>query len=104
MLKMMLLLVGAGLLAGFGVASAQSTNPTGAVGLGPTSGQTAPTGAPAGAPFITQRGPAVNLGGNGPAQTLVMPGGGTGVARPNGNGTSTITRPNGSVEVINTPR
>jgi hypothetical protein len=100
MSKTMLLLVGAGLLAGIGAASAQSTNPTGAVGLGPTSAQTAPTGAP----FITQRGPAVNLGGNGPAQTLVMPGGGTGVARPNGNGTSTITRPNGTVEIVNTPR
>lgn len=100
MLKLMLLLVGAGLLGGQGAALAQSTNPTGAVGLGPTSAQTAPTGVP----FVTQPGPAVNLGGNGPAQTLVMPGGGTAVARPNGNGTSTVTRPNGSAEVVNTPR
>jgi hypothetical protein len=100
MSKLMLLLAGAGLLASVGAASAQSTNPTGAVGAGPTSGQTLPTGSP----FVTQRSPAVNLGGNAQAQTLVMPGGGTAVARPNGNGTSTVTRPNGQTEVINTPR
>jgi hypothetical protein len=75
-------------------AVSQSTNPTGAVGGAPA------MSAPAARPYITQHGPAAAVGPGG----VAMPGGGIGNATPNSNGTTTITHPNGQVEVVNTPR
>jgi hypothetical protein len=80
-----------------GTAFAQSVNPTGRVGP-PT-----PSPAPPGASFQLRSGPATSMGGNGRTQTLVTPSG-IATASPNGNGTTTVTRTNGQVEVVNTPR
>ncbi len=82
-----------------GIAQAQSTNPTGRVG--PVTSAPSPSG---GQPFLLQNGPATSLGGNGRSETLVVPGGGIATATPNGNGTTTVTHTDGSVEVVNTPR
>lgn len=76
---------------------AQSENPTGRVGPG----LSAPPGQP---PYVLRQGPAVSLGGNGPSQTLVIPGGGTATATPNGNGTATVTHADGRTEIVNMPR
>ena len=105
MLKFTLPLLGS-LLAVGGVAVAQSTNPTGAISqsTNPTGAVGTATPAAPGQPFITQRGPAVGLGGNPRSETLVMPNGGIGTATQNGNGTTIITRPNGATEIVPTPR
>ncbi len=89
-----------------GVAMAQSTNPTGAISrsTNPTGAVGNATPAAPGQPFLTQRGPAVGLGGNPRSEPLVMPNGGIGTATQNGNGTTTITRPNGGTEIVHTPR
>jgi len=99
------LMLGAGLAGGF-PAFAQSTNPTGAIGL-----STNPTGAvgpampaPPAASLITRQGLGVGAGGTASSQTLVLPGGGIAVARPNGNGTTTITHTDGTTAVMNPPR
>lgn len=78
---------------------AQSTNPTGRVG--PPAGLPPPSGAQT---FPLQGGPATSAGGGGRSQTLILPGGGIATAVPNGNGTTTVTHTDGTVEVINTPR
>ena len=86
-------------------ALAQSTNPTGAIGL-----STNPTGAvrgpvpPAPSPLITREGVATGVGGTASSQTVVLPGGGIATTRPNGNGTTTVTHTDGTTEVVNTPR
>ena len=80
MLLILSLLLGLGL--SVHPAAAQSTNPTGAVGLGVPSPPAAPArtfGSPSGAAVV---------GGNGSSQVLMMPGGGNAVARSNGNGTT----------------
>ena len=87
---------------------AQSTNPTGAIGLStnPTGAVGPPTSAPRpSAPaLITREGVATGTGGSASSQTVTLPGGGIAVARPNGNGTTTVTHTDGTTEVVNTPR
>ena len=62
-------------------------------------------GAPgAGGPFPVPGGTAVPNGGTGSYRTVVLPDGTTGIVIPNGNGTSTIIRSNGSVETVATPK
>ena len=54
----------------------------------------------------TPGGPAVTtgpVGGTG-AQTTILPGGDQGILIPNGNGTSTLIGPNGSVTTVPTPK
>ena len=87
---------------------AQSTNPTGAIGLStnPTGAVGPPTPAPRPSvpALITREGAATGAGGTASSQTVILPGGGIAVARPNGNGTTTVTHTDGTVEVVNTPR
>ena len=47
---------------------------------------------------------AVPGGGTGAYRTVTLPDGTTGIIVPNGNGTSTIIRPDGSVETVATPK
>jgi hypothetical protein len=59
----------------------------------------------AGTTINTSRGPEKISGGTGNFLTLTTPGGQYGgILVPNGNGTSTIIRPDGSVETVTTPR
>lgn len=60
-----------------------------------------PAGTP---PFTTQEGAAVPSTGTPGYQTIRMPDGTTGIVVPNGNGTSTIIRSDGSVETVPTPK
>jgi hypothetical protein len=59
---------------------------------------------PAGQVYQTNRGPAVSTGGTANYQTLTTPGGGQSIVVPNGNGTSTVIHPNGTVETVPTPK
>lgn len=52
----------------------------------------------------TQEGPAVTTGGTQGYRTITLPGGGTAIVVPNGNGTSTVIKPDGSIETIPTPK
>ena len=52
----------------------------------------------------TRDGQAVPSGGTGSYRTVTLPNGTTGVMVPNGNGTSTIIRADGSVETVPTPK
>ena len=52
----------------------------------------------------TPQGPAVDAGGTSGYRQLTTPGGGGAIMVPNGNGTSTVIQPNGSVTTIPTPR
>ena len=52
----------------------------------------------------TPQGPAVDAGGNGNYRQLTTPQGPGAIIVPNGNGTSTIINPNGSVQTVPTPR
>ncbi len=54
--------------------------------------------------YQTGRGPAVSTGGTANYQTITTPGGGQSIVVPNGNGTSTIIHPNGTVETVPTPK
>jgi hypothetical protein len=63
-------------------------------------------GPPAGRTVQTPGGPAVTgnpVGGSG-VQTTILPGGGQGIMIPNGNGTSTLIGPSGSVTTVPTPK
>lgn len=60
----------------------------------PQTGQTIPT----------QKGIGVVTGGTANYQTIVTPGGGQAIVIPNGNGTSTIIHPDGTVETVPTPK
>lgn len=51
----------------------------------------------------TPGGPGVTTGGTQGYQTMTMPGGGSGIVVPNGNGTSTIIKSDGTIETIPTP-
>ena len=59
---------------------------------------------PAGQTYQTKGGPAVTTGGGPGYQTITLPGGGTGIVIPNGNGSSTIIRSDGKMETVPTPR
>lgn len=52
----------------------------------------------------TPSGPGVTSGGTSGYQTLTVPGGGSAIVVPNGNGTSTVIYPNGKIETVPTPR
>ena len=60
----------------------------------PRSGQVIPT----------PSGPGVTTGGTSGYQTMTVPGGGSAIVVPNGNGTSTVIYPNGKIETVPTPR
>lgn len=59
---------------------------------------------PAGQIVNTPRGTGVTTGGGAGYQTMTMPGGGTAIVVPNGNGTSTVIRPDGTIQTIPTPK
>ncbi len=65
---------------------------------------TAPTPPPAGQVYPTSKGSAVSTGGTSKYQTVAIPGDGQAIVVPNGNGTSTIIHPNGTVETVPTPK
>ena len=73
-------------------------------------GQTPVSGVPgtaapsAGQTYQTNRGPATSTGGTANYQTVTTPGGGQSIVVPNGNGTSTIIHPNGTVETVPSPK
>lgn len=52
----------------------------------------------------TPQGPAVDAGGNNSYRQLTTPQGPGAIMVPNGNGTSTIINPNGSIQTVPTPR
>jgi hypothetical protein len=72
----------------------------------PSTGQPAPVRPPAtGQLYQTNQGPATSTGGTSNYQTLTTPGSpGQSIVVPNGNGTSTIIHPNGTVETVPTPK
>lgn len=65
---------------------------------------TPPARNPAGQVYTTPQGPGVTGGGTSGYQTLTLPGGGSAIVVPNGNGTSTIIHPDGRIETVPTPR
>jgi hypothetical protein len=71
---------------------------------GTTGRPNASTTPPAGSVYQTNRGPAVSTGGTNSYQTITTPGEGQSIVVPNGNGTSTIIHPNGTVETVPTPK
>jgi len=70
--------------------------------FGPTATPPAQS-APRSNTVLTPSGPAVTSGGSG-VQTYTAPGGGTGLMVPNGNGTSTLIGPDGTVQTVPTPK
>lgn len=52
----------------------------------------------------TSKGQGVTTGGTSNYQTITTPGGGQAIVVPNGNGTSTIIHPDGTVETVPTPK
>ena len=64
----------------------------------------APAPAPSATTIPTRDGQAVPSGGTDSYRTITLPNGTTGVMVPNGNGTSTIIRADGSVETVPTPK
>jgi hypothetical protein len=65
---------------------------------------TPPAPNPAGQVLPTQQGPAVTNGGTSNYQTTTIPGGGSAIVVPNGNGTSTVIHSDGRIETVPTPR
>jgi hypothetical protein len=66
---------------------------------------TPPGRGPSGQIIQTPGGPAVTTGGSSGYQTTTTPGGGgQSIVVPNGNGTSTLIRPDGRIETIPTPK
>jgi hypothetical protein len=64
-----------------------------------------PAAPPSGEVYQTNKGPAASTGGTTNYQTLSTPGSpGQSIVVPNGNGTSTIIHPNGTVETVPTPK
>ncbi|MGE0226778.1 MAG: hypothetical protein AB7F35_20515 [Acetobacteraceae bacterium] len=59
---------------------------------------------PAGRPVQTPSGQGVTSGGTPGYQTMPVPGGGSAIIVPNGNGTSTVIYPDGRIETVPTPR
>jgi hypothetical protein len=71
----------------------------------PPRGPSAPPPSPAPGQVVqTPNGPGVTTGGTQGYQTMTTPGGGSAIVVPNGNGTSTVIRSDGSIETIPTPR
>jgi hypothetical protein len=52
----------------------------------------------------TPTGTGVTTGGGAGYQTMTLPGGGTAIVVPNGNGTSTVIKPDGTIQTIPTPK
>lgn len=52
----------------------------------------------------TPSGAGVTTGGTQGYQTMALPGGGSAIVVPNGNGTSTVIKPDGTMETVPTPR
>jgi hypothetical protein len=73
-------------------------------GQSTTTGRPSAMTPPTGQVYQTNRGPAVSTGGTSNYQTITTPGGGQSIVVPNGNGTSTIIHPNGTVETVPTPK
>lgn len=63
-----------------------------------------PAREPAGQTVQTPSGPGVMSGGTSGYQTMTMPNGGSAIVIPNGNGTSTVIRSDGTIETIPTPK
>ncbi|HEY1934040.1 MAG TPA: hypothetical protein VGG99_18675 [Acetobacteraceae bacterium] len=63
-----------------------------------------PSNGPAGRVVNTPSGTGVISGGTSGYQTMALPGGGSAIVVPNGNGTSTIIKPDGTMETIPTPK
>ncbi|HUB16836.1 MAG TPA: hypothetical protein VMB34_33185 [Acetobacteraceae bacterium] len=53
---------------------------------------------------LAKGGQGVTSGGTSGYQTMTLPGGGTAIVVPNGNGTSTVIKSDGSIETIPTPK
>ncbi|MBV9250046.1 MAG: hypothetical protein JO227_12480 [Acetobacteraceae bacterium] len=71
----------------------------------PSAAATAPPARnPAGQAVQTPRGTGVTTGGTQGYQTMTLPGGGSAIVVPNGNGTSTVIKSDGTIETIPTPR
>lgn len=72
--------------------------------LPPPPRSSVPGPGPQGQVVQTPRGPAVDAGGTRGYRQLTTPGGPGAIMVPNGNGTSTVISPDGSVQTIPTPR
>jgi hypothetical protein len=59
---------------------------------------------PGGRIVNTPIGTGVTTGGGAGYQTMTLPGGGTAIVVPNGNGTSTVIKPDGTIQTIPTPK
>lgn len=60
--------------------------------------------APGGQIVNTPTGTGVTTGGGAGYQTMTLPGGGTAIVVPNGNGTSTVIKPDGTIQTIPTAK
>ena len=78
--------------------------PPSAVNPPPRLPSSTPGPGPQGTVVQTPRGPAVDAGGTSGYRQLTTPGGPGAIMVPNGNGTSTIINPNGTVQTVPTPR
>ena len=63
-----------------------------------------PPAGPGGRVVQTPSGPGVTTGGSQGYQTMTMPNGGSAIVIPNGNGTSTVIRSDGTIDTIPTPK
>jgi hypothetical protein len=70
----------------------------------PATAAAPPENGPAGRVVNTPNGTGVISGGTGGYQTMMLPGGGSAIVVPNGNGTSTVIKPDGTMETIPTPK
>jgi hypothetical protein len=70
----------------------------------PPRGPSPPSPPASGRVVQTPHGSGVTTGGTQGYQTMTMPGGGSAIVVPNGNGTSTVIKSDGSIETIPTPR
>ena len=73
-------------------------------GVLPPPRSSVPSAGPQGQVVQTPQGPAVDAGGTGGYRQLTTPQGPGAIMVPNGNGTSTIINPNGTVQTVPTPR
>jgi hypothetical protein len=63
-----------------------------------------PSNGPAGQVLQLPAGPGNITGGSSGYQTMTLPGGGSAIVVPNGNGTSTVIKSDGTIETVPTPR
>jgi len=73
-------------------------------GSPPSAAVVPPARGPAGQTVQTPSGPGVLNGGGTGYQTMTMPNGGSAIVIPNGNGTSTVIRSDGTIETVPTPK